>query len=309
MKDNLEKRIYTYSTFLEKKFSRKVFRVGLSTGIKCPNRINNGGCIFCNPETFTGEYQSQDLSIVEQLDDAIPRIKKSCGDVGLLAYFQDETSTAGDIEFLKSKFFQALSHPEILGLIVSTRPDFVKAETVKMLQSFKAPVTIEIRMQSVHDKSLDFLNRNHNFLQTQKVIELCGEAGLDVGVHLIIGIPNESFDDMLQTIKYVSSNHFIKQVKFHNLVVYKNTKLSEMKNIFSLSIDEYIDILSELIPFLRRDIVISRLFTSNIRKSQIAVGNYEGSKPEWLNKLRLKLIEKNYSQGCKTDKIYDFDWR
>ncbi len=309
MKNNLEKRIYTYSTYLEKKFERKVFRVGLSTGIKCPNRTENGGCIFCNPETFTGEYQSQNLSIEKQLDDAIPRIKKSCGDVGLLAYFQDETSTAGDVEFLRGKFSQALSHPEILGLIVSTRPDFVDSEIVEILLSFKVPVTIEIGMQSVHDKSLDFLNRNHNFLQTQKAIELCGKAGLDVGVHLIIGIPNESFDDMLQTIKYVSSNDFIKQVKFHNLVVYKNTKLAEMKNIHLLSIDEYIDILSELIPFLRGDIVISRLFTSNIRKSQIAVGNYEGSKPEWLNKLRLKLIEKKYYQGCKTDKIYDFDCR
>jgi len=299
MNNNLEQRVYTYSTFLEKKFGRKVFRVGLSTGIKCPNRIEHGGCIFCNPKTFTGEYQSQNLSIEKQLDDAIPRIKKSCGNVGLLAYFQDETSTAGDIEFLRSKFSQALSLLEILGLIVSTRPDFVNAEIVEMLLSFKVPVTIEIGMQSVHDKSLDFLNRNHDFLQTQKVIELCGEAGLDVGVHLIIGIPNESFGDMLQTIEYVSSNSFIKQVKFHNLVVYKNTKLAEMENINLLSIDEYIDILSELIPLLRRDIVISRLFTSNIRKSQIAVGNYEGSKPEWLNKLRLKLIEKKYFQGCK----------
>jgi len=299
MKDNLEKRVYTYSTYLEKKFERKVFRVGLSTGIKCPNRIKNGGCIFCNPSTFTSEYQSQNLSIEEQLDDAVPRIKKSCGDVGLLAYFQDETSTAGDIEFLRSKFSQALSHPEILGLIVSTRPDFVNAEIVEMLLSFELPVTIEIGMQSVHDKSLDFLNRNHNFLQTRKAIEICGKACLEVGVHLIVGIPNESFADMLQTIKYVSSNDFIKQVKFHNLVVYKNTKLAEMNNIHLLSIDEYIDILSELIPLLREDIVISRLFTSNIRRSQIAVGNYEGSKPEWLNKLRLKLIEKKYYQGCK----------
>ncbi len=309
MKDNLEQRIYTYSTYLEKKFERKVFRVGLSIGIKCPNRIQNGGCIFCNPETFTGEYQSQNLSIEEQLEDAIPRIKKSCGDVGFLAYFQDETSTAGDIEFLRNKFSRALSHPEILGLIVSTRPDFVNDEIVEMLLSFKVPVTVEIGMQSIHDKSLDFLNRNHDFLQTRKAIEICVKAGLDVGVHLIIGIPNESFDDILETIKYVSSNSFIKQVKFHNLVVYKNTKLAEMNNIHLLSIDEYIDILLELIPFLRGDIVISRLFTSNIRRTQIVEGNYEGSKPEWLNKLRLKLIEKNYYQGCITDKIYDFDWR
>jgi radical SAM superfamily enzyme len=119
MEERLEYRIFTYSAYLMNKFGKKVFRVGLSTGNTCPHRIENGGCIFCNPSTFTGEYQSQDLSIEEQFNNAVPRIKKACGDVKLLAYFQDETSTYGDIEFLKQKYDEALSHPEVVHVLIT----------------------------------------------------------------------------------------------------------------------------------------------------------------------------------------------
>ncbi|MCK4311649.1 MAG: radical SAM protein, partial [Candidatus Cloacimonetes bacterium] len=182
---------------MKHKFGTRVFRVGLSTGIKCPHRIKTGGCIFCNPETFTGEYQTRNLSIKEQLKDAVPRIKESCGDVKLLAYFQDDTSTAGDIDLLKKKFKEALSHPEIIGLVISTRPDYVNDKIVELLCSFDVPVTIEIGMQSIHNKSLKFLNRGHTFKQVEKAVELCGNAGLTIGVHLIMGIPGESFENML----------------------------------------------------------------------------------------------------------------
>ena len=240
MEERLEYRIFTYSAYLLNKFGKKVFRVGLSTGKKCPHRSESGGCIFCNPNTFTGEYQSRNLSIDDQFKDAIPRIKEACGDVQLLAYFQDETSTYGDIEFLKSKYDQALSHPEIIGLVVSTRPDYINKEVIELLASYKVPVTIEIGLQSIHNRSLDFLNRGHTFEQAENSIRMCGEAGLTVGVHLILGIPNETFDDMQQTMQWVSSNQFIKQVKFHNLVVYKNTKLAEMKNVPVYKIEDHI---------------------------------------------------------------------
>jgi radical SAM protein (TIGR01212 family) len=310
MEQRLENRIYTYSTYLKKKFGRRVFRVGLSTGIKCPHREKTGGCIFCNPETFTGEYQSKNLSIEEQLKDAVPRIKKSCGDVGLIAYFQDDTSTAGEPGFLKRKFSEALSHPEVVGLIVSTRPDYINKEIVELLRSFNVPVSIEIGMQTIHEKSLEFLQRGHNFIEVENAVKLCGENGLNVGVHLIMGIPGENFEDMLQTIKYISSNKYIKQVKFHNLVVYKNTKLAEMlkENGLSLiTIDEYIEILAELFPYIRGDIVVSRLFTSNIRRSQIAIENYPGNKTKWMNALRIYLYKKNIIQGMETDKVYKLE--
>ena len=307
MEQKLEDRIYTYSTYLKKKYGRKVFRVGLSTGIKCSHRIEQNGCIFCNPNSFTGSYQAENLSIKEQLEKAIPLVTKSCGDVDLLAYFQDETSTAGDISKLKEKFSQALSHPQIIGLIVSTRPDFVNEEIVKMLCSFDVPVTIEIGLQTIHDKSLKFLNRGHDFEQSRKAIELCGKAGLEIGVHLIMGIPGESFEDMLETIKYVSSNKFINQVKFHNLMIYKNTKLAEIYEkgqIFVFKIDEYIKILGDLIPHLRGDIIITRLFTSNILNTHLTLGDFKGNKTKWMNSLRKYIYKNNIFQGSETVKQF-----
>jgi radical SAM protein (TIGR01212 family) len=309
MEQRLEYRIFTYSAYLRKKYGRKVFRVGLSTGIPCPHREQTGGCIFCNAETFTGEYQSKGLTIEQQLADAVPRTKESCGDVKLLAYFQDDTSTAGNIDFLRKKFTEALSHPDIIGLVVSTRPDYINSEVVKILNSFEVPVTVEIGLQSIHDSSLRFLNRGHNFQQVDKAIQLCGKADLNVGVHLIIGIPGETFDDVLETIQYISANKYIKQVKLHNLVVYKNTKLAEITKkwkIPTLQIPKYIEILANLLPHLRGDIVVTRLFTSNVRRSQIAQGDFVGNKTKWMNELRKYIYKNNIVQGSETEIELDF---
>ncbi|MBC8384016.1 MAG: TIGR01212 family radical SAM protein [Candidatus Cloacimonetes bacterium] len=303
MEQKLEDRIYTYSNYLKRKYGRKIFRVGLSTGVKCPHRSEQNGCIFCNSNSFTGEYQSENLSIKKQLDKAIPLVTKSCGNVDLLAFFQDETSTAGNISELKEKFSQALSHPKIIGLIVSTRPDYVNEKIVKMLSSFNVPVTIEIGLQTIHDKSLEFLNRGHTFEQSQKAIDLCGIAGLEIGVHLIMGIHGESFIEMKETIEYVSSNEYIKQVKFHNMMIYKNTKLAEMYKRGQISIfkiDEYIKILGNLLPILRGDIVITRLFTSNILNTDLTIGDFKGNKTKWMNSLRNYIYRNYIIQGNET---------
>jgi len=307
MKKKLENLVFLYSSFLKKRYGIKVFRVGLSTGLTCPHRISTGGCIFCHPETFTGEYQSAGLSIEEQLNKAVPRIKNTCGAVKLLAYFQDETSTAGEIDYLDKKFKSALQHPDIIGLIVSTRPEYVNQKIIDLLKSYNLPVTIEIGLQTVKEESLIFLNRGHDLNDVKKALNLCEKNRLNLGVHIIIGIPGETIEDMQNTIRFISSCPTIKQVKFHNLVVYKHTPLASIyqQNKFEiLNIDEYISTLCQLLPYLRGDIVISRLFTSNIRRTQIAIGEYSGSKPEWLNKLRLALIQQNIFQGCKTATPY-----
>ncbi|MBT5420906.1 MAG: hypothetical protein HOK80_08435 [Candidatus Cloacimonetes bacterium] len=139
-----------------------------------------------------------------------------------------------------------------------------------------------------------------------KAINLCGEARLTVGIHLILGIPNETFNDMLQTIKWVSYNKYIKQVKFHNLVVYKNTKLAKIEDISCYSIEDHIINLGKLIPYLRGDITVSRLFTSNIRRTQIAVDEYKGNKTQWMNSLRKYLYKNKLNQGDKTDVKYNY---
>ncbi len=307
MKHRIESRVWTYSNYLQQKFGERVYRVGLSTGVPCPHRVRAGGCIFCDPRTFTGAYQEEGLSVTEQLNRAVPWIKRACGVSRLLAYFQDETSTAGDIEFLHQKFSEALSYPDVIGLVLSTRPDYIDPKIIELLASFSVPVTIEIGMQSLHDQSLKYLRRGHNMQQTEEAIKLCGEAGLTVGVHLILGIPEETFSDMKKTIQYISENSYIQQVKFHNMVVYKNTELAKMirpEQIYSLA--DHIENLGRLLPYLRGNIAVTRLFTTNVRKDQIALGDYPGNKPKWINRLRMFMTENDFVQGSETEVEYDY---
>ncbi len=308
MEKKLGDRIFIYSDYLKQKYGKRMFRVGLSTGVECPHRLNTGGCVFCDPETFTGKYQNSDLSLQEQLEIAIPLIRSKCGDVALLAYFQDDTSTAGNPGKLKEIYQTAVDHDEIEGLIISTRPDYINREIISILSEFDLPVTIEIGLQSIHQKSLDYLNRGHDLSAVEKAIRLCAEAGIEVGVHLIFGIPGETFQDMKDTIEYVSQNSAIRSVKFHNLVIFKNTKLQEMwkeEKFKLLTVDDYIKLLGQLLPFLRGDIYITRLFTSNIRKDQVILGKFTGNKTKWLNWLRKYIYKNDIIQGSETGIVYN----
>ena len=308
MKNRLEDRIYTYSEYIKKKYSQKAYRVGLSTGIVCPHRKKSGGCIFCNPASFIDEYQNRFSDINKQIDEGIKKIEDCCGKGLMIAYFQDETSTAGDLEVLKQKFTTAIKHPRISAMVISTRPDYINTDVIRMLKSLNYDISVEIGMQTIFDRSLEFLNRGHNFEQTKHAIELLGKNKIPVGVHLILGIPNETIEDMIKTVTYVSENPYIKEIKFHNLVPYKNTKYGEMilkGKVKPYLIKEHIENLSELIPYIRGDIVISRLFTSNIRNTHLNILKFEGNKTKWMNELRKILIEKNIVQGMKTNRIYE----
>lgn len=295
----LSELINTYSQAMLNTYGEKVFRVGVSTGIICPHRLR-GGCLFCNPETFRGAYQAEDLSIETQLEKGINILKQNSKAKSFIAYFQDETSTAGKMDYLSDIFNRAINYPGIRGLAISTRPDYVNEDICKLLNSFHKPVSIEIGMQSIHDRSLEYLERGHNHQDTTKAIELCRKWGINTGVHLIMGIPGESLPDMIETIRWVSDNKGIQEIKLHNLVIYKGTRLGELwkkGEVQQMPIEEYIEILSELIPWVREDIVISRLFTSNILHNDLAVEPMPGNKTKWMNQLRLKLIEKGFRQG------------
>ena len=308
IKNRLEHRIFTFSEYAKRRYGEKTYKIGISTGIICPHRKNNGGCIFCNPQTFIGDYQKESTSISEQLDIGIQKIIDCCGNGNMLAYFQDETSTAGDISVLKQKFEEALNHPKINGLILSTRPDYIDEKVLAMLKSLDTNITVELGMQSIHEKSLEFLNRGHTQAQTEKAINLLGRNKINVGVHLILGIPTEIEYEMIETVKYVSGNPYIKEVKFHNLVPYKNTKFGKMIELGEIKpylIKEHIQNLAAVIPFVKGDIAISRLFTSNVRNTNLNIIKYTGNKTKWMNELRILLNEKDIVQGAKTDILYE----
>lgn len=310
MSKYLKNHIYTYSSYIQKRFGKNIMKMGISLGLECPYRMRTGGCYFCRPDSFIAKYQREHISIQNQLDYVIPLYKNIYGDKrGVFAYFQDNTSTAGNIEWLRRQYQTAISHSDVEGLVISTRPDYINIEISDMLAEFnqKIPVFIELGMQSVHNKSLEFLGRGHTIEDTDNAINILGKNGISVFVHIILAIPCETKQDMRETIFYVNENPYIYGVKFHNLVVYKDTKLEQMyhREKFHLpDLREYIHLLGYLLPYLQGNKCVLRLYTSYKDRSLVVAGDFKGDKGKWNNELYFYLKTNNIIQGSKTDKKY-----
>ncbi len=282
---------------MKEKYHKKVFKIGLSMGEICHHRKNNGGCIFCLPETFTDNIKSKSIS--EQIDYLLPKMKKH-SDI-FIAYFQDETSFDLDFEIFKTKIKSVLNYDEIKEITISTRPDVLKIKHLDFLSELNFDVNIEIGVQTVNDESLRFLNRGHTFSDIKNAINILKNYDFRIGTHLILGIPNETFEDNLNTINYLNSQN-IDEIKIHNLVAYKGTKLGKMisnSEVELLNFDGYLGLLAKIIPYIKSEIVISRLFTSNVNRTGTAIKSFPGYKKDWMNKLVHLMNEKDIFQGQK----------
>ena len=272
--------INTLSKYYKEKYGYRVFKLGLSTGIECPKKDDR--CSFCLQNTFI-DMGMKDKNITEQIDYLIEKLRTKVKAGGYIAYFQDGTSSYGDLDYLFSLFSEAENHPQILELIISTRPDYISIEFLDMLKKIKKPITIEIGMQTANDKSLIFLNRGHLHRDTEAALKLLMKYSYKIGVHIILGIPDETFEDIQNTLDFINKNEIIKDVKIHHLAVFDGSKLAS-QGIKGISLDEYIEILAYFIPRLREDITISRLFTSNLNKNQTMLNDFPGVKRMWMNK-------------------------
>lgn len=282
---------------MKEKYYKKVFKIGLSMGEICHHRKNNGGCIFCLPETFTDNIKYKSIS--EQIDYLLPKMKKH-SDI-FIAYFQDETSFDLDFEIFKTKIKSVLNYDEIKEITISTRPDVLKIQHLDFLSELNFDVNIEIGIQTINDESLRFLNRGHTFSDIKNAINILKNYDFRIGAHLILGIPNETFEDNLNTINYLNSQN-IDEIKIHNLVAYKGTKLGKMisnSEVKLLNLDEYLGLLVKIIPYIKSEIVISRLFTSNVNRTGTAIKSFPEYKKDWMNKLVHLMNEKDIFQGQK----------
>ncbi len=280
-----------YSLYVKKEYNEKINRIGLRINRICPNR-EKGGCVFCLPDTFERE-ESQVESVGEQITRHIAGRKGR-----FIAYFQSETSTYGNEDDLMECFKVADEHPAIVEIVISTRPDFLSESIVKRLKELKKRTTVEIGVQSIHEKSLSFLNRNHSVDDIRSVMDLLCRYKINIGAHLIVGIPGESADDIKDSMEYLNTVEFLHEIKFHNLVIYKDTPLAKLgveKEIPDL--EQYIEILAECVKIMRPDIYITRCFTSNVMKNGIALNPFPGSKKHWMNSLFGYLRENNISQS------------
>jgi len=306
MQFNNNKRYNDYSSFIKSRFSERVQKVSLNTGFTCPNRDGTkgvGGCTYCNNNTFSPDYCKPDKSITQQLDEGIEFFAKKYKTQQYLAYFQAYTNTYADIDLVKELYKEAIGHPKVIGLVIGTRPDCINKDLIDFLSelSNKYYISLEFGVESTLDRTLNIINRCHSFEETVMAYELSKNKGLHLGAHLIIGLPGETKEDILNHAIEISKLP-INSLKLHQLQVVKHTmmaiQLKKNPELFSLfSLDEYIDLITDFIALLRPDIIIER-FISQSPINLLIAPKWNGLKNfEIVDKIDKKLVEKNLWQG------------
>lgn len=259
-------RFLTRNFFWRRVFGCRVRRIGIDGGFSCPNReatSGQGGCIFCNPASFSPARRGAALAIRDQIDEAVGRLGPRYGADRFVAYFQPATNTYASVERLEKAYTEALAHPRVVGLIVGTRPDCVPEDVLTLLEALsrRTWLSIEYGLQSIHDRTLDWLNRGHRYDAFLDAVGRSRSRGLRVGAHLILGLPEESPKDMLATAREIARLR-IDSVKLHNLQAVRGTALADMVAAGKVDFparEEYVGYVVDFLEQLPPDCVIDRL--------------------------------------------------
>ncbi|MEJ5363166.1 MAG: TIGR01212 family radical SAM protein [Spirochaetota bacterium] len=258
-------------------FNAKILKLSINANLGCPNRdgtVGSSGCIFCS-EGSASPTATVAMSICQQMQAAVDGFNRGMYTPRYIAYFQAFTNTYATVDVLKKLYDTALAFPNVVGLMIGTRPDCVPDDVLDLIASYKNKnfeLWLEIGMQSMHDKSLQFLQRGHTHAQTVDAITRASTRGIPVCVHVILGIPGESWDDMMSTAIEISRLP-VQGVKIHHLHVIKNTPLEALytnNKIKLLSFKQYVSYVCDFIERLRGDIIIHRLLGDQPKDMLIA---------------------------------------
>lgn len=301
----MKRRYYYFGDYLKEIFGKKVYKVNVDAGFTCPNRdgtLGTTGCIYCNNESFRPSSCAPTKPLSEQIRNGIEYLKYKHKAKAFIVYFQPYTNTYAPVEKLEKLYYEALSHPEVVGLAIGTRPDCIDEEKLSLLEglSKKYLIIVEYGMQSMYDKSLNYIRRGHDYKTFIDAVYNTHNRGILVGAHIIAGFPTESRLETLSMADEINS-HPIKFVKVHQLQVVKNTLLAEMyeKNPFKVfDYYEYLDFVVEFVERLSPEVVIQRLFATAPEEILIAP-KWNRSKNQILNDIDRRLEEKNARQGSK----------
>lgn len=258
-----------YSQFLAEKFPGvKVQKLSVDAGFSCPNRdgtISRGGCIYCNNKSFSPPYCSPLKSISRQLEEGKQFFSRKYPEMKYLAYFQAYTGTfSPDSLRLVNLYKEALSQQDVIGIVIGTRPDCLHPQLIDALAEInkEKTVLIELGAETSHDHTLQLINRGHTWQQTVDAVYLCHNAGLDVGLHLIAGLPGESQEDVLETVRKASRLP-ISSIKMHQLQIIADTPLNTLVKEGKLKVDlfnpdNYMELCIKIIEIVPRSIAIER---------------------------------------------------
>lgn len=306
-----EKNYNYYSAYLKNKFEgKRIYKVIVDAGFTCPNRDGHkgyGGCSYCNVESFTPISRNLD-SIREQVLHGMKNASENYKAEKFIIYFQPNTNTYAPVEELKIIYDEALkiNAENIVGLSVGTRPDCVNEEVIKLLESYHQrglSVDLEFGIESIHDETLEQLNRGCTHQDFIDVMNMLKNSPLNICVHIIIGLPNESREMMLQYAQEINKFPQIKFLKIHNLHIVEGSIMGVKykQNPFQLlSLEEYTDLLCDFLPLLRPNIVIQRLFA--VSEYEILIAPKWGLKKSQIqNYIDNELKKRNIIQGslCK----------
>ena len=296
------KRYHTFNYFLKNKFGKKVFKVALDAGFTCPNK-KTGGCIYCSDGSKSNIVNNK-KSIQEQFEEVKNIMLNKWPDSLYIPYFQANTNTYNSLDKLKELYEPILNNENVVGLAIATRPDCITDEILNYLDELnkKTFLMIELGLQSSYDKTLKYINRGHTVKEFDDMVKKLKERNIFVVVHIINGLPHETKDMMIETVKHLNKLN-IDAIKIHMLHVDKNTKLAdiyEKEKFHLLTKEEYIDIVTEQLTYLKPEIIIERITGDPILEDLI--------EPKWLlkkfvllNDIDKEMIKKNYYQGinCK----------
>ena len=264
------------NNYLKKKYGQKVYKLALSCATTCPNRDGTrgvGGCIFCSGGS--GDFaESALLSVDEQIENAKSRILKKTDARKFIAYFQSYTSTYAKIEVLEKMFFSAAKRDDIVELSIATRPDCLSSDVLNLLERVAKikPVTVELGLQTVHEETAVLINRQSALSEFDTAVKCLKKIGVAVVMHVILGLPHETEDMMLETVRYVVAAR-ADGIKLQLLHILKGTKLEEMYKkgeVVPFTMDEYFNILEKCLKLIPKDMVVHRLTGDGARSKLIA---------------------------------------
>lgn len=299
------KRYRDFNSYLREIFGDRVQKISLDAGLNCPNRdgtISNRGCIFCDRRgSGTGAMINYGLSIDDQMMEGCKFMEKRYKAKKFIAYFQSFTNTYAPLHLLKELYDQALNHPRMVGLSVATRPDCINRDVLRLLRSYQKEylVWIEYGLQSANDITLSRINRGHDVACFEKSVQMANDYGLNVCAHIILGLPGETREMMLQTALFLAGLP-IKGVKVHLLYIEKETPLAllyEKGEYRCLERDEYIELVVDVLELLPPTMVIQRLTGDPPLRAELVAPLWAKYKSENLKLIRKRLEERNTWQG------------
>ncbi len=307
----MKKIYYSLKDYYNEKFNTKVYKITIDAGFTCPNRDGTkgyGGCIYCDAAGSGNGAFKKHISIKEQVLLGKQFLKKRYKAEKFFLYYQAYTNTYANISVLKNKYDNGIKYDDndIVGLIIGTRPDCIDAEKLDLISSYtdKYEVWMEYGLQSIHQKSLDFINRKHSLDDYIKAVELTKKYPVKITTHIILGLPTESKDEMMETVKFVAKSKS-DAVKIHSLYIAKNSGLAKiyMDRPFKLLNEkEYIELLSDAVENLPPDMIIARL-TGETNKENLVAPFWVLNKQKIIREFNNLMHKRDSFQGKRWKKL------